>query len=149
MGKIRRHWLSATAPDFLINQFVSTVGAMVVGTLAAVIPAFLIAAVTKNNSGGNWADHVAAQRILRAAGEPYFLLPILAGFLLGALSYRYSRSATALWVSSPRKKASDQQPSCWRICCKLSSIVPLTSITTASAGSSSVASWLASMPSFM
>jgi hypothetical protein len=40
------------------------------------------------------------QHILRAAGEPYFILPDLAAFILGVLSHRYSQSTSAarVWV---------------------------------------------------
>jgi len=85
-------------PSFLIQQIASTAGAMVVGTLAGIIPAILIAAVTKNTSGGNWADHIADQSVLRAVGEPYFALPVVAGFFLGVLSSRFFRSSSAAWV---------------------------------------------------
>src|SRR5438477_12577788 len=91
-------WQDATLPSFLIHQAVSTVGAMVAGNLFALIPAILIAAATKNTSGGNWADHIIEQHTFRAADEPYFFFPILAGFAFGALGHRYSRSVSAMWV---------------------------------------------------
>jgi hypothetical protein len=83
---------------FVVHLAASTLGAAVIGFVTAIIPAVLIAAVTKNTSGGNWVDHLAEQRILDAAGEPYFLFPILSGFALGVLSCRYSRSSSAAWV---------------------------------------------------
>ncbi len=58
---------------------------MIVATVGALIPAVLIAAGTKNTSG-NWVDHISEQRILRSAGEPYFIFPILAAFIVGLLS---------------------------------------------------------------
>ncbi|HWY57125.1 MAG TPA: hypothetical protein VNZ03_21850 [Terriglobales bacterium] len=93
-----KHWRGAALPSFAIQQLVSTVGAMVVGILAATIPAVLVAAAMKNTSGGNWADHIAEQHILNAAGEPYFVFPVLAAFAFGVLSHRYSRSLSAMWV---------------------------------------------------
>lgn len=85
-------------PDFLFQQLASTAGAMVVGIIAGIIPAVLSSAVTKNTSGGNWVDHVADQPILRAVGEPYFALPVVAGILLGIFSSRFFRSSSAAWV---------------------------------------------------
>jgi hypothetical protein len=85
-------------PGFIIQLLASTAGAMVIGTIAGIIPAVLIAAVTKNTSGGNWADHIADQPILRAVGEPYFALPVVAGLFLGVMSGRFFRSSSAAWV---------------------------------------------------
>jgi hypothetical protein len=93
-----RRWANAALPSFIAQQFLATVGAMVVGTVGAIIPSVLIAAVTKNTSGGNWVDHMVDQHILRAAGEPYFIFPVLAAFMLGLLSHRYSQSTSASWV---------------------------------------------------
>jgi hypothetical protein len=93
-----KHWRDAALPSFAIQQLVSTVGAMVVGILTATIPAVLVAAATKNTSRGNWADHIAEQHILRVAGEPYFVFPVLAAFAFGMLSHRYSRSLCAMWI---------------------------------------------------
>ncbi|MGA8216341.1 MAG: hypothetical protein WB799_22310, partial [Candidatus Sulfotelmatobacter sp.] len=91
-------WRGMALPSFLIQQLASTAGAMIVGTLAGSVTAALIAAVTKNTSGGNWADHIADQTVLRAVGEPYFALPVVAGFFLGVLSSRFFRSSSAAWV---------------------------------------------------
>jgi hypothetical protein len=93
-----KSWRGMTLPSFLIQQLASTAGAMLFGTITGAIPAVLISAVTKNTSGGNWADHIADQPILRAVGEPYFALPVLAGFFLGVLSSRFFRSSSAAWV---------------------------------------------------
>ena len=95
-----QRWADAALSSFIPQQFLATVGAMVVGNVAAIIPAVLIAAVTRNTSGGNWVDHIVDQNIpiLRAAGEPYFILPVLAAFIFGLLSRRYSRSTSAVWV---------------------------------------------------
>src|SRR3954470_7597050 len=56
-------WQDATIPSFLIQQAVSTVAAMVLGHVVAIVPAILIAAATKNTSAGNWADHLVDQHI--------------------------------------------------------------------------------------
>jgi hypothetical protein len=93
-----KSWRSMALPSFLIQQLASTAGAMLFGALAGIIPPVLISAVTKNTSGGNWADHVAGQSILRAVGEPYFALPVVAAFFLGVLSSRFFRSSSAAWV---------------------------------------------------
>jgi hypothetical protein len=85
-------------PAFFVHLTASTLGAAVVGFIAAFLLACLTAAFTKNTSGGNWADHVSDQLVLKAADGPYFVFPVLSGFALGALSYRYSRSSSAAWV---------------------------------------------------
>jgi hypothetical protein len=90
--------LDATLPSFLIQQLVSTAGAMLVGLLAGIVPAVVVAAATGKTSGGNWADHIVDNGVLRAAEEPYFVFPILAAFGFGVLSHRYSLSRSALWV---------------------------------------------------
>jgi hypothetical protein len=82
-------------PAFFAHLTASTLGAAVVGFVAAFLLAGLTAAFTKNTSGGNWVDHLADQRIFTAAAEPYFVFPVLIGFALGVLSYRYSRSSSA------------------------------------------------------
>lgn len=38
------------------------------------------AAAMRNESGGNWADSIADQNVLRPASEPYFVVPILPAF---------------------------------------------------------------------
>jgi len=93
-----KRWQDTALPAFFVHLTVSTLGAAVAGFVAALLPAVLIAAVTKNTSGGDWGDHVADQSILKAAGEPYFMFPVIAGLAFGALSYRYSRSSSAAWV---------------------------------------------------
>ena len=92
-----KRWQDTALPAFFVHLTESTLGAAVVGFVAAFLLAGLTAAFTKNTSGGNWADHVADQFILKAAGEPYFVFPDLSGFALGGLSYRYSRSSSAAW----------------------------------------------------
>jgi hypothetical protein len=94
-----KHWIrNAPLPSFVIQLIASTIGATIVATLILLLPALVIAAVTKNTSGGNFADHVVDQHFLRAGGEPYFLAPILAGFVLGALSHRFFGTRSAAWV---------------------------------------------------
>src|SRR5271155_5133230 len=93
-----KRWQDIALPSFLIQQLVSTGGTMVVGVFAAIVPAALVAAVTKNTSGGNWADHLGEQPILRAVAEPYFFFPVMTGFVFGVVSHRYSRSSSAAWV---------------------------------------------------
>lgn len=98
MNEPPKRWQDTALASFLVQLPASTVGAMILGYLAATIPAVLIAAVTKNTSGGNWGDHLVEQPVLRAAGEPYFALPVISAFFLGVLSHRYSRSSSAAWV---------------------------------------------------
>ena len=93
-----KRWQDMTLPAFFVHLAASTLGAAVVGFVTAFLLAGLTALVTKNTSGGNWADHVSDQFILKVAGEPYFLFPVLAGIAFGALSYGYSRSSSAAWV---------------------------------------------------
>jgi hypothetical protein len=68
------------------------------GSFAVSIPAIVLAAVTRNTSGGNFADHVAEQPIYVLLNEPYFIAPIAAGFLLGLFGHRLFRSSLAVWV---------------------------------------------------
>src|SRR5215467_178745 len=91
-------WQDMALPAFFVHLTASTLGAPIVGFVATFLLAGLTAAFTKNTSGGNWADHVSDQLILKAADEPYFVFPVLSGLVLGGLSYRYSRSSSAAWV---------------------------------------------------
>jgi hypothetical protein len=88
----------ATILDFFIQLAISTVGAILIGSIAVLIPAIFLAAVTRNSSGGNFVDHVVEQRIFFMLDEPYFIAPILASFSLGAFSRNFFRSASSVWV---------------------------------------------------
>jgi hypothetical protein len=80
---------------------IATTGAIFLGTIAGFIPAILFAAVTKNNSGGNFGDHVVDQRAFAILSDnPYFLGAILVAFVLGYTSHRFFKSsaATCVWI---------------------------------------------------
>lgn len=96
--RIRGRIASLGSPGFLIHQLVSTLGAIVVGVLGVLIVAFITAALTKNTSGGDFADHMAEQRVSIFLDQPYHAAPVLCGLILGALSRRFSRSRGAAWV---------------------------------------------------
>jgi hypothetical protein len=99
---VETHWIrNAALPSFVIQLIASTVGAMIMATIALFLPALVIAAFTENTSGGNFFDHVVDQRLLHAGDEPYFLAPILAGFVLGGLSHRFFGTRAAAWVWVP------------------------------------------------
>jgi hypothetical protein len=92
-------WIASLgSPNFLINQIISTLGAIVVGVLGVLVVAFISAAFTKNTSGGNFIDHVAEQHAFIFVDQPYHAAPVLCGFTLGALSRRFPRSRGAAWV---------------------------------------------------
>lgn len=94
-----RRWITdSTIPSFVMQLLLATVGAIFVALIAVLIPAILLAAMTRNTSGGNFADHVAAQPVFSLVGEPYFATPIAAGFMLGMFGRRIFRSASAGWV---------------------------------------------------
>jgi hypothetical protein len=98
-GQQSKRWVTdAVFPSFVIQLVASTVGAMIIANVALLLPAITIAAVTRNTSGGNFVDHVADQHFLHAAGEPYFLAPVLTGLVLGVLSHSLFRSRSAAWV---------------------------------------------------
>src|SRR5438067_842348 len=92
-------WITdSLIPSYLVQLFISTVGAILAAIIAVTIPAILIAAITKNNSGGNFVDHIVEQRIFVLLNEPYFIAPILTSFLVGIVSHRLFRSTSAAWV---------------------------------------------------
>lgn len=88
----RWRWLTdAAIPSYVLQLLVSTVGAILVASILILIPAILLAAVTRNGSSGNFADHVVEQPVSILINEPYFIAPIVVGFLLGMLSRRFFR----------------------------------------------------------
>ena|ERR1700690_1783484 len=93
----RRKIISSTF-GFLFQVLLSTGGAILLAVIAVSIPAILVAALTRNDSGGNFADHIATQHILALLAEPYFIAEILAGFTLGFLAHRFFRSSLGVWV---------------------------------------------------
>jgi len=92
-------WITDSAiPSYFVQLFISTIGAILIAIIAVAIPAILVAAMTKNNSGGNFVDHLVEQRIFVLLNEPYFIVPILTSFWLGIASHRLFRSTLAAWV---------------------------------------------------
>jgi hypothetical protein len=83
---------------FLLEQALSTAGAMLLAVIVVIAVAFLMAIVTKNNSGGDFGDHMVEQRVFVLFNEPYFVGAVLSGLILGALSRRWSQSCAAAWV---------------------------------------------------
>ena len=84
--------------DFLIQTAFSTVGAGLAAVSVVVAVAVLTALVTRNTSGGDFVDHLIEQPSFVLLNPPYFIAPVVAGFLLGLLSHRRFLSGTALWV---------------------------------------------------
>jgi len=95
-----KSWIADNAiPSFVLHQIISTVGVVLVATVAMLIPAMLIAAFTKNTSGGNFVDHVVGQPLFKlGTNDSYPVLSVLIGFILGALSHRVFRTRGAAWV---------------------------------------------------
>ena len=85
---------------FLIQQVISTLGAILFGICVVLLISLISASVTKNTSGGNFADHVVEQPAFVLLNEPYYAGPVLCGFILGAIGRRFfrSRSALCVWI---------------------------------------------------
>jgi len=83
--------------DFLLQQVVSTIGAMFIGLLLMVGIAALFALFTKNASGGNFVDHLIDQPFFRWADRSDAIL-IFSGFVLGAAASFWSRLRVAGFV---------------------------------------------------
>jgi len=85
--------------SFVLQQAVSTVGALLLGVGAALILATLIAFFTRTPDG-NLVDKVVAEPLFKiGADNPYFAGPILMAFILGWVARRSeSRSAAWMWV---------------------------------------------------
>ena len=95
----RARWITdAAAPNFVIQLVFSTIGAILAAAIAVSLGALITATITHNASGGNFIDHIGEQRIFVVLNQPYFLAPIIAGFLFGTLSHRIFRSDVARWV---------------------------------------------------
>jgi hypothetical protein len=90
---------SSALTNFVLQQIISTVGVVLLTTVVALIPAILIAAFTKNTSGGNFGDHVVGQPLFKVAtNDSCPLVSVLTGFILGTLSRRFFRTWSAAWV---------------------------------------------------
>ena len=85
-------------PSFVIQEIISTAGVVLLGIIVSAILAALTASFTKNTSGGNFVDQMVDQPIFERVGQPYYLMLLLAGFTLGALGRRFSRTREAAWV---------------------------------------------------
>jgi len=98
-GMHPRHWITVTGVSSFIAQLViATVGAMLVGMLAAVITALPIAFL-RHAPNGSVVDRVLDQPLFKlGADNPYFAGPVLTGFIFGWTSHRFFVSRTAAWV---------------------------------------------------
>ncbi len=95
---LRKHWIDGALPSFVVQLVLSTVGAVLLGIVLVLVPALVIAAVTKP-PGSSLIDRMVDQSLFRVGVDnPYFAGPILAGFILGVLSHRWFRSSSAPWV---------------------------------------------------
>jgi hypothetical protein len=84
--------------NFLIQAFIATAGAMISAIAVTIILAGVTGVLTDNTSGGNWADHLIQQPVFYLVGEPWFIGPVLAGFVFGFFAWRWFRSITGLFV---------------------------------------------------
>ena len=92
---LRKHWIDGALPSFVVQLVLSAVGAVLLGIVLVLVPALVIAAVTKP-PGSSLIDRMVDQSLFRVgADNPYFAGPILAGFILGVLSHRWFRSSSA------------------------------------------------------
>ena len=85
-------------PSFVLQQILSTAGAMLIGVLIVIFLALLSAALTRNTSGGSFIDHITEQRASVLLNQPYYIAPVLCALVLGMLGRRSSRSRWAAWV---------------------------------------------------
>src|SRR4030088_2730070 len=85
--------------SFVLQQVVSTVGALLLGVVAAFILATSVAFFTRT-PGGNLVDKVVAEPLFKiGADNPYFACPIVMAFILGWVARRSeSRGAAWMWV---------------------------------------------------
>ena len=86
--------------SFLIQLVIATGGAIVLGTLAALIPSALFAAITKNSSGGNFIDHMIEQRFFVWADKSDLVI-VASAFVLGIFACRVFRSSSSAFVWVP------------------------------------------------
>ena len=85
--------------SFVLQQAVSTVGALLLGIVAVLILATLVAFFTRTPHG-SLVDKVVEEPIFKiGADNPYFAGPILMAFILGWVAHRSaSRGAAWMWV---------------------------------------------------
>jgi hypothetical protein len=84
--------------SFMLQQVISTAGAMLLGVLATMILATLTAVFAKGSHPGDFLDLVVDQYIVKGVDQPYYPMLILAGFTLGSLNLLFFRTRTAVWV---------------------------------------------------
>ena len=85
--------------SFVLQQVVATVGAFLLGVVAVLILATLIAFFTRTPHG-NLVDKVVAEPLFKIGADgPYYAGPILMAFILGWVARRSeSRGAAWMWV---------------------------------------------------
>jgi F0F1-type ATP synthase membrane subunit c/vacuolar-type H+-ATPase subunit K len=92
-----RSWLpNNPLLSFVLQQLMSTIGSLLLGTALVLVPALLTAALRRNSSGGNFIDHVVEQPSFRWAGRNQVF--VVAGLILGLLSVRFFQRRSAAWV---------------------------------------------------
>lgn len=85
--------------SFVFQLLLATVGSLIVGTLVALIPSAILAAIAQNASGGSFVDHVIDQPFFRWADNSNVLV-ILSAFALGTLASRVFRPRVGglVWI---------------------------------------------------
>jgi hypothetical protein len=99
-ASVEKRLITLRLTDAVVQQIMSTPGAMLMGVLIVLPLALPGARPTKNTSGGNFIDHMIEQRISILLDQPYYAAPVLCALVLGVLSRRFSRSCWAgcVWI---------------------------------------------------
>jgi hypothetical protein len=83
--------------SFVLQEVVSTIGAVLTGVAVMLVVALISAVVTPNTSNGDFIDHVVDQPFFTWADRSN-LVYVIAGFVLGGVSFRFFRTKSAAWV---------------------------------------------------
>jgi hypothetical protein len=95
----RRHGIAeGKVSSFIAQLAIATLGAHLLAILISFFIATLTALIGKNESGGNFADHLLDQRVFMLSSHPYFVLPIIVSLCLGMLCHRFFPSRSGAWI---------------------------------------------------
>lgn len=83
---------------FVLHTVLSTLGANLVACLLVATCSVVTALVTRNTSGGNFIDHIGEQPSVHLFDQPYFVGPVIVGFVMGFVLHTWFRSRFAAWV---------------------------------------------------
>jgi hypothetical protein len=95
--KLEHGLVERTIFSFVLQEVVSTIGAVLTGVAVMLVVALISAVVTPNTSNGDFIDHVVDQPFFTWADRSN-LVYVIAGFVLGGVSFRFFRTKSAAWV---------------------------------------------------